>query len=441
MSLDPANANTYADGSVVGTLNGLYKEQYADKVKQLVPDHTKMVQSVPFSKSEKLGANYNEPVILGLEGGITYGGSEGNAFALNDIISFPMKNASIKGHEMVLRSGISIGAISRSMSSGAIERAMDLLLGNMLKSMYHRLEIQLIHGQSGIGSVSENIKDDAAEGTQFPIAGTTIYLTKDQWAAGIWNGTTKSKIEFVDSAVSQSHGEATITGYSLKDRSITVDALPTLNGGPAIDDKIFFKGAVEAGVTPLYKEFKGLESIAQETVELFGIPNANEPLFQGNIVAVGDEVTGDPAVLSFEKIEDGIASMVEKGLGEEEVSCYVNPKSWKNLMTEQDAKRVFDSSYKKEAEAGHSALKFYGQNGTIKIVSSTFVKEGQAFLCVDKELRRVGSSDVDFKLPGRSDEYFKLMENANGVEIRCYTDQALFTARPSSITVLTLIKS
>lgn len=422
--LNPANANTYADGSVVGTLNGLYKEQYADKVKQLVPDHTKMVQSIPFSKSEKLGANYNEPVILGLEGGITYGGSEGDAFALNDIISFPMKNASIKGHEMVLRSGISIGAISRSMSSGAIERAMDLLLGNMLKSMYHRLEIQLIHGQSGIGVVDS-------------VAGQVAAIKAQEWAAGIWNGTTKSKIDIFDSSLTTLKGTYVISGYSLKDKTITLVgdlATPAVGDG----DKIFFHGAYEAGAGP--REFRGLDSIAREPSSLFGISNVNEPLFQGNIVDVGDNA-GAPAVLSFEKIEDGIAAMVEKGLGEEEVTCYVNPKSWKNLMTEQDAKRVFDSSYQKDSERGHSSLKFYGQNGTIKIVSSTFVKEGQAFLCVDKELRRVGSSDVDFKLPGRSDEYFKLMENANGVEIRCYTDQALFTARPSSITVLQYIAS
>lgn len=426
MALDPQNAH-----SPVDTLNGLYKEKYADKVKQLVPDHTKMVSSIPFSKSEKLGANYNEPVILGLEGGITYGGSEGDAFALNDIISFPMKNASIKGHEMVLRSGISIGAISRSMSSGAIERAMDLLLGNMLKSMYHRLEIQLIHGQSGIGVVG-------ADATS-----TTLSIDPQSWAAGIWNGTTKSKIDIFDSTLGPaSHrGTYTIAGYSLKDRTITVSGSDPVADGVLATDVIFFEGAYrDAAGNVGAREFKGLDSIARETTSLFGIANANEPLFQGNVVDVGANA-GAPAVLSFEKIEDGIASMVEKGLGEEEVCCYVNPKSWKNLMTEQDAKRVFDSSYKKEAEAGHSSLKFYGQNGTIKIVSSTFVKEGQAFLCVEKELRRVGSSDVDFKLPGRQDEYFKLMENANGVELRCYTDQALFTARPSAITVLQYIKS
>lgn len=423
--LNPANAHDYGDAGVVGTLNGLYKEQYADKVKDLVPDHTKMVQAIPFGKSDKLGANYNEPVILGLEGGITYGGSEGDAFALNDVISFPMRSATIKGHEMVLRSGMSIGAISRSINTGAIERAMDLLLGNMLKSVYHRLEIQICYGQSGLGTVGS-------------LTGTTqINVDESEWAAGIWNGTTKSKIQIFDASLSTLRGTFTIAGYSLKDRAVTTSE-DLVVAGVIATDVIFFQGAYEAAVGP--KEFKGIHSIATERTNLFGIPNANEPLFQGSIVDVGASAVA-PAVLSFEKIEDGISAMVEKGLGEEEVSCYVNPKSWKNLLTEQDAKRVFDSSYKKEAEAGHTSLKFYGQNGIIKVISSTFVKEGFAYLCVEKDLRRVGSSDVDFKLPGRSDEYFKLMENHNGVEIRCYTDQALFTARPSSLTVLQFIKS
>jgi hypothetical protein len=425
-----------ADNSVVGTLNGLYKEQYADKVKDLVPDHTKMVQAIPFGKSDKLGANYNEPVILGLEGGITYGGSEGDAFALNDVISFPMRNATIKGHEMVLRSGMSIGAISRSINSGAIERAMDLLLGNMLKSVYHRLEIQICYGQSGLGTLSAVDEDDQA--ITYPLTGSKLNIDASQWAAGVWNGTTKSKIDIFNDLKTVKRGTYTISGYSLKDRTVTI--VEDVTGDTVSeDDVIFFQGAYEANVGP--KEFKGIHSIATERSELFGIPNANEPLFQGSIVDVGDDATTNAAVLSFEKVEEGIASMVEKGLGEEEVSCYVNPKSWKNLLTEQDAKRVFDSSYKKEAEAGHTSLKFYGQSGIIKIISSTFVKEGFAYLCVEKDLRRVGSSDVDFKLPGRSDEYFKLMENHNGVEIRCYTDQALFTARPSSLAVLQFIKS
>ena len=94
-----------AGENTVTSLNGLFKEVYADKIKDLVPSQTKMVNMIPFVAGDKqLGGQFNEPVILGLEGGFTYGGTDGDAFALNNIISFPMKNATVKSAEMVLRS-------------------------------------------------------------------------------------------------------------------------------------------------------------------------------------------------------------------------------------------------------------------------------------------------------------------------------------------------
>ena len=139
-------------------------------------------------------------------------------------------------------------------------------------------------------------------------------------------------------------------------------------------------------------------------------------------------------------IEEGIASMVEKGLMEEEVSCYVNPKQWNSLLTEIDAKRQYDSSYSPaKQENGSREIMFHGQNGSIKVIASTFVKEGYSYLACEKDLKRIGSEEVTFKRPD-GEEYLELLENAHGIEMRCYTDQALFTARPASLCVLINIK-
>ena len=139
---------------------------------------------VPFSMGEKqLGNQFNEPVVLGLEGGFTYGGTDGEAFALNDIISFPMKNAQVKSAELVLRSAISVGAASRSVSSkNAFERGTKLLVGNMLKSMNHRLEVQMMYGgaASGIGEV-EVLQNGAGTDDE-------IKIHDQEWASGIWVG-------------------------------------------------------------------------------------------------------------------------------------------------------------------------------------------------------------------------------------------------------------
>ena len=427
-------------GNAVSTLNGLFKDRYADSVQDLVPDHVKLYNDVKFDNSKKVGESYNEPVILSLESGFTYGGEDGSLFDLNDVKEFKMKNAKIKARELVLRSAISIGALSRSGSDPqAIEKAMDLMVGNMLKSMYHRLEVQMFYGQEGLGEVKTA---DVTTSTE-----KVIEVTDATWAAGIWNGTTNAEVEIFDSALTASvigSGAVRVKGYSLKNKTVTIELVA---GGsfasPADDiaatDVIYFKGAAAGGAVK--NEFLGIHAIATESTNLFGIANANEPLFQGSIVDVGTDATANSAVLSFAKIEEGISSMVEKGLMEEEVCVYVNPKQWDDLLTEQDAKRVHDSSYSSsKVEAGQKEIVFYGQNGIIKIVSSTFVKQGFSYILAKKDLKRIGSTEVTFKRPD-GEEYLELLEGKHGIEMRCYTDQALFTAKPSSICVLRYIKS
>ena len=424
----------------VSTLNGLFKERYADKVKQLVPDHVKLYNAVKFDTSKKVGDSYNEPVILSLESGFTYGGEGGSLFELNQVKEFKMRKASIKARELVLRSAISIGALSRSGSDQqAIEKAMDLMVGNMLKSVYHRLEVQMFYGQSGIAACEGTVSLLVAPNPQ--AGNTEISIDEAEWAAGIWNGTCGHEIEIFANNLSTKRGTYSIVGYSLANRTVTVAGDATADGIVATD-VIHFKGASTATSDPeglARNEFLGIHGIATEQSSLFGINNSNEPLFQGSIVDVGASAMS-PAILSFAKIEEGIAAMVEKGLMEEEVSCYVNPKQWNSLLSELDAKRQIDSSYSPaKGEKGQREIVFHGQNGNVKVIASTFVKEGYSYLVCEKDLKRIGSEEVTFKRPD-GEEYLELLEGFHGIEMRCYTDQALFTARPASLCVLQYIK-
>jgi hypothetical protein len=409
-------------------LNGLFKEIY-NELKDLVPANTKMADMIPFATGDKeLGAAYNEPVVLGLEGGITYGGSDGEAFALRTPSSFTLKNARVKSVEMVLRSAISTAVASRSQnSSGAFQRGIKLLTGNMMKSMYHRLEVSLLYGQKGI-AVVESITETG---------GNTVVKVEDQeWAAGIWVGTTKHKVDVFSSDLSTPiASEVSIVGYDIDAKTVTLSGI-TL--GIAATHRVFFSGAAEAGA--VHKDMLGLQAIAERRGTLFEIPNTNEPLFQGNIVDVGTQPLA--AKLSFAKVEEAVARAVEKGLGEEEMTCMVNVNSWNDLLTEQTAKRRYDSSHSSaKVTDGSRSIEFEGQAGSIKIVPSTYVKEGYAFAFCEKDLIRIGSSDITFDPKGYEGEFFRLLDNHSGYEIRAYSDQALFSSRPSCITVLRYIKN
>ena len=403
------------------TMNAIFKEVYADKVKDLIPEGVKLYNMIDFVGADKQpGDIYVQPVTLGLEHGFTYGGQAGTAFALRNGIASTHEQAQIRGHEMVLRSYLSVGAVSRSKGKGAFVQASKLIVQNMLKSFARRLEVQLLYGQAdgGIGVVEST-------------AGAVIKIEDHEWAAGIWSGSEKMDIE-IRSAAGALRGEATILSNSLQNKEITVDVLPA---GTVATDVIYYAGAFS-------KEFAGVHKIITNTATLFNIDSSQFSLWRGNTVEVGTDFAGNEAVLSFAKIEEAIAVAMEKGLMEEDVMVLCNPKSWTNLLTEQDAKRRYDNSYdKSKAEAGHKAITFYGQNGMIEIHSSIYCKEGYAYVLPLKEYYRIGSSDITFEQPGFAGKFLKLLENANAYEMRAYTDQALFCCAPGTSTLLTFIKS
>jgi hypothetical protein len=413
--------------NTVATLDGHFKEVYASKIRDLVPEGMKMLKLAEFSAAEKLLGNlYHQPVVLGLEHGFTYGGSAGEAFLLNAAVASPNRDAQVKGHELVLVSAISVGAASRSISSkAAFEQETKRLVQNMLKSTQIRMEIQLMYGQSGIAKVGI-------------VAGNLLTICGSEWAAGIWSGSKNAALE-IRSQAGVLRGTCNVVKPNLKDQTVEVDVMPAgVSGNPdsenAAADVVYFKGAYN-------KEFAGLHKIITNTSTIFNIDAAEFDLFKGNTVLCGTS-EASKAFISFEKVEEAIALCMEKGLTEEDVVCLVNPKHWNKLMTEQAAKRQYDTSYSSEKmENGSKSLIFYGQNGKIEIHASLFVKEGFAYIFPPAELERIGSSDITFERPGFPGKFFREMETSNGYELRAYSDQALFTSAPGKMAVLKYIKT
>ena len=62
-----ATSNTWGNpAGTVGTLNGFFKETYADKLGELIPDGVKLLNKIKFmSKDKQPGNLYHQPIILG----------------------------------------------------------------------------------------------------------------------------------------------------------------------------------------------------------------------------------------------------------------------------------------------------------------------------------------------------------------------------------------
>jgi hypothetical protein len=57
--------------NTMDTLNGLFREVYASKLKNLIPDGVILLNKIEFvSKEKQTGNLFHQPVILGLEHGV-----------------------------------------------------------------------------------------------------------------------------------------------------------------------------------------------------------------------------------------------------------------------------------------------------------------------------------------------------------------------------------
>lgn len=386
------------------TLNGLFKEVYAKKLVDLIPDGVKLLTAIPFvQQSERTGKMYNQPVVLGQEHGVTFAASSEDAFTLLPAVAGQIENATVQGNALVLRSAIGYKAAQASIGSAqAFEQGTKFLIGNMLRSVTKKLEIEMLYGQVGYATLAVM----GAPSTIIPIPAA-------QWAPGIWAGAEKMPIEIRDSAGANPVSR-TITAVSFENKTITVNSAYQAAAG----DVIWHQGAYG-------KEFAGLHKIITNTGVLFGINSADYALFKGNTYSASN------AALSFAKVQEAIAKAVEKGL-DSDVMVLVNPNTWSDLLTDQAALRMYDSSYSSgKMETGAKELKFHGQNGVIEIVPSIYCKEGFAYVLSTDEMLRIGSTDVTFNRPGKPGEFFLDLPDVAGYELRLFCDQALFCSAPA----------
>lgn len=403
-----------ADSNTISTLNGFFKEAYADKLGELIPDGVKLLNKIKFlSKDKQPGNLYHQPVILGLEHGVTFAGSDDDAFNLQAPVAGQVKDAQVKGSPVVLRSLLGYVAASRAALGGqkAFMDATKFLVANMLRSMAKKLEIEMLYGQVGYGKVGS-------------VSTTQVTVSTAEWAPGIWAGAEGMPIEIRSAAGSTSRGVFTVSSVDMDTRVITLSA-DAAAAGVIATDVIWHKGAYG-------NEFPGIHKIISTTSgTLFNIDTGTYALFRGNVYSASS------AALSFTKLNLAAARAVEKGL-EGPLVALVNPRAWANMLSDQAALRRYDGSYSQsKMDTGAEKLMFHSQNGLIEIEPSIYVKEGYAYLISIDDWFRVGSTDMTFKRPGQGDDFFRDLENSAAYELRLYSDQAVFCMAPARNVIVT----
>lgn len=366
----------------------------------------------------------HQPVLLSLPTGMTFGVG---AVALNNPVASTMGDAQIQGAGMTLADRITYDVAAKAASGGvrAFVEATELIVDALTQSMSKFIELELMWGSSAHGTLGESTVHTGSSTT----ASITIDLA--EWSAGIWSGMENINIDVYNGAsLVNTNAPIVVTAVNVSTRVLTVSGNATditaINGLNGTALQLFPYLAYG-------QEMQGYFNILVNTGSLFNINAATYALWQSNSYsALG-------TALNFGKVQSAVALATARGLMED-VTVFVNPTTYSNLITSQAGARRYDSSYKKsELENGTESLCFYGPNGKIEIVSHIFMKQGYAFILPLKRCQRTGATDLTFTLPGMPGEFFLQLPGYTAYELRCYTLQAAFLNSPAKAVIITTI--
>jgi len=407
------------------TLTGLFKDVYEDKIVNLVPESSVLQKRIKFVENDKReGRLLHQPVLLALPTGMTFGVG---AVALVTPVASTMGDAQIAGAGMTLADRITYDVAAKAASGGvrAFVEATELIVDALTQSMSKFIEIELMWGSSAHGTLGESTVHTGAT----TVGVITIDLA--EWSAGIWSGMEQINIDAYNAGVLvNTLAPLVVTSVNVATRIITVSgnstditAINTANGTAL---QLF-------PYLAFGQEMQGYYNILSNTGTIFNINSATYALWQSNVYSALS------TALNFGKVQSAVALATARGLMED-VTVFVNPRTYSNLITSQAGARRYDSSYKKnELENGTESLCFYGPNGKIEIVGHIFMKEGYAFILPLKRCQRTGATDLTFTLPGMPGEFFLQLPGYTAYELRCYTLQAAFLNSPAKAVLINLI--
>lgn len=406
-----------AQYNTAATLDGLYKKVYGDGPIFALPEFSILQDLVPFKKAKKIGKNYNTTIVVADEHGFSFGTAD-ETITLNTEIAATLEEISVEGAQIVGQASLNYDAASRATEGGEAS-FMDsghLVIQNLMTSHSKKLEASLLYGRKGIGTVSSLDTQD-------------IYVTAASWSDGLMMNLIGAKIDVYIVNSTLRRGDLTVTAVDPDNYKLTVTGTTT---GIVATDVIFYDGAVGTTMNTNDKECAGLDYIMTNTGTLFGVSAATYPAWKSQSYSASN------APLTMSKVLSAAALTNARGGLSEEAVLLVHPSSWNNLNSDQAALVMQDPS-KSKAENGFGEIVYRGVSGKIRVISHPCVKRGDAFLFSPKNLKRIGSQDIDNQTPGRQGEIFFHSATVSAYVIRSYSNQAIFAEKPAQMCKITLI--
>ncbi len=213
-------------------------------------------------------------------------------------------------------------------------------------------------------------------------------------------------------------------------RTINVAYTGTIASDCTVGDNLFPVGAAVNGGT--FNEMIGLYAQFSDTSSsMFGITRSSYSLMQPSVYSS----TGS---ISRAKVVEAAMRAVDKGCMSN-LTVLVGTKCWSALAAEDQALRVFDSTYSTaKSQTGSKEMLIESVNGQIKIVCHPFVKQSHAFIFNPEDTLYVGSSKPTFEIPGFAGEkFFQQVSGYASVELQNFSDMAIYHLKPCQAVMMT----
>ena len=403
-------------------LAGLFKEVYAKSVVDafafMAPLASRLIK---YDYQEAgLGNKYHQPVDLQMEHSFTCAAA-GTVPTYLAIKTGIMQDAQAEGAQIYGRSAVSYEAISRAAEAGkkAFESATKRVVKRLGMSHLKRLEMQLLHGQKGIGTLASGTGSSTTR---------ALVISDETWSTGIWAGMVGATLSITQSGgtaiapVIGAAGSCYVASVATSTKTVNIvgHATDLTDLDSYLTSAIIF---LESATTAT--EMPGLNAWANMSGTWDNISCSTYDLWNANIYSTS---TG---VISFGKIMEAVSMVAPYGAVQKLVAV-VPIRAFEVLNTDIAALRQYDSSYKTgKAELGNEGISFRSQVGEIEILPHPFQKDGKIQIFAPDEALRVGSTDITFIQRNGSGEKL-ILESATtpAGEMRTMSNQTLFIEQP-----------
>lgn len=403
--------------SLVGDFKDLYK---TSGLVNAIPKWSIVQDCFAFEEAEAgLGQYYVFGVTLQKEHGFTYAPSSGASSGvqtMNASITGYVGQAQVEGFAIYLRSRLSYDAAAKASKAGkkAFAQAYGAVLKNMKESHQFRLELSLLYGRDGLGTVSTNTSG-------------ALVLTDATWATGIWGAGMKDCIleafTTVAASATQHNGDLTISAVDVSAKQVTVTGT---SSAVVAGDILYFKGA---RTTTGYNECAGIYRVLTNTSTLFNISASSYELWKSNSYAVSGN-------LSLTAIMQ--AAAIGQSFGLNKAILLAAPEKFAQLASDEAALRRYVQDVP-NAKRGVKGIMFQMGAVEVEVLSHPFLKQGHAMMLSEETFHRVGSTDVTFAFPGSQDPMQVHVTDSTAIEMRSMSDQGIYSEKPAESVLLTSI--